>query len=110
MIDLSDRLIKIEKILLGPLLKKDKIINALNTLSGLYLDELTPAARKMIQSNLVSINEILRRYPIKTFDDYSKIRDRHLKKVLALIEVMSKELRTEVSVVFMPSYSPPALH
>jgi hypothetical protein len=110
MLDLSARLVEMEKILLGTLLKKDKIISALRTLSGMYLDELTPSVRKIIESNLVSINVILMRYPIKTFEDYSKIRERHLKKILTLIEAMCQELRAEVSVVFMPSCNLPSLH
>lgn len=55
--------------------KKDKIIAALEELSGLELDSLNSSIQNIIKKHLIAINQILRQYPIKTFDNYQLISE-----------------------------------
>lgn len=86
-LNLPARIINMEKILSSHYSKKDKIIHALNELSGLNLSQLKAHVKRKLEHNLVKLNEILQLYDIKTVDDYSKIKESHL-------DIMIGSLRT----------------
>lgn len=82
MIDFLSKLAGIEKIFVDNLSKKDKIIAILKQLSGLELTQLSTKVRKDVKYNLILSNEILRKYPLTTFDDYEKINGTDLDEIL----------------------------
>lgn len=88
-LDLPERIINIEKILSSHLSKKDKIIQALNELSGLNLSQLKTHVRRKLEHNLVKLNEILQLYDIKTLDDYNKIKEPHLDIIINALRTIT---------------------
>jgi hypothetical protein len=82
MIPLLIKVLAMEKILVGELPKKEKIIQASQQLSGLELNKLTARVLKKVEREFVELNAILNQYCIKTFEDYSQISGRHLDTML----------------------------
>lgn len=62
--------------------KKNKIIQASQTLSGFELTKLDPDTKQKLNKKLIKLNSILLQYPIKTFDDYNQITRVHLDKMI----------------------------
>lgn len=77
-----------EKILSSHFSKKDKIIQALNELSGLNLSLLKTGVRRKLENNLVKLNEIVQLYDIKTVDDYNSINDSHLDAIVNILRTI----------------------
>lgn len=95
--EIQTRIENLKKTLKANILKKDKVIKSLGTLSGLELNKLDLATRNKLEQNLVAVNKVLRQYPIATFDDYSLISDKHLDKMLTLMMKNYKCLRKFMS-------------
>ena len=100
LLELLSRVTRMEEVINRPYTKKHKIIVALDKLSGLYLDELTRRVVKIIESNLAAINVILSHYPIKTFDDYDKIKEPHLNDMVGVIKNMCTKIRSQTPAIF----------
>lgn len=87
---MNERLIKVfnmKKILSAKdLQKKDRIINASKELSGLNLTELSVSMRKQLEYHLVLLNQIVKQYPIKTFEDYAQLTEAHLNSMVDILK------------------------
>ena len=66
--------------------KKEAVIKCFSTMSGLEISALSSDQKRRITEQFLAINEILKKYPIKTHDDYSLISDNHLNKLLKNIK------------------------
>ena len=55
---------------------------ALQSFSGLELTGIPSDVRAELETDFVSINQILARYPLKSAEDYEHIRDADLRRIL----------------------------
>ena len=78
----------IEETLNQSLSKKSKIIKSLQQLSGLVISDLSPEIRKKLEDELSGVNQIISRYDIATFDDYSKLNKRDLKRLIEILQTI----------------------
>lgn len=87
---MNERLIKVfnmKKILSAQdVQKKERIIHASKELSGLNLTELSASMRKKLEHHLALLNQIVKQYAIKTFEDYAQITDTHLDSMINILK------------------------
>jgi hypothetical protein len=86
---MNKRFLKVMSMLEEDFPKKDKVIKCLSEFSGLEIDSLSLARRHRLAKKMAAINEILKQYSIKTFDDYALISTHHLDKLLKNIKQIS---------------------
>ena len=79
---LSEKVMKMEKILSADLPKADKVIKASQRISGLEFNKLTTPVSRNIERQFAFLNTILKQYPIQTFDDYAQIVPAHLDQMI----------------------------
>ena len=96
--DLIQRLENLNWVLCQSLSNKDKMILAGHTLSGLNLSVLPSAIRQLFEANLLSHNQILNQYDIKTFKDYDKIAPSDMKQLVTNMESLYQDLVTQLTV------------
>jgi len=95
--DLEERLNKIDKTLALPLMGKEKLIRCGQCLSGLNLTLLLPKVRQTLESHLLKSSQILQDYEIETWDDYDKISDADMAKLINHMAMMCAKLQTLVA-------------
>ncbi len=95
--DLEDRLNKIDKTLALPLMGKEKLIRCGQCLSGLNLTALSSKMRQALESHMSKSNYILQDYEIETWDDYDKISDADMAKLINHMAMMSAKLQALVA-------------
>jgi hypothetical protein len=78
----SEKVMKMEKVLLADLPKADKVIKASQKISGLEFNKLTTPVRRNIERQFAFLNTILKQYAIQTFDDYAQIAPAHLDQMI----------------------------
>lgn len=66
-----------------------KVHYALAAYAKMQITGLTAGIRQDIETSLVAVNEILARYPIKTFADYQKIALPDLLQMHTIVEKLS---------------------
>jgi len=64
--------------------KYKRVLRAQKCFQGLSIDEMTNDARNKLENIFVKLNEIMGRYDLKTFQDYKKIADPDLDKMIDL--------------------------
>ena len=79
---MSDLSLKYIAILDEKLSKKETIMKLLTITSGFDITELSAEKKNVISARLLAMNRVLGQYPIKTWDDYALLSEKHLNKLL----------------------------
>ena len=83
MTDLLQRLIKMQQAFNSEQPNHRRYRDAMSAaIDQLVLSDLPEPLRNPLEQHLVTMNTILRRYPIKTFEDYQMISSKHIHQLL----------------------------
>jgi iron uptake system EfeUOB component EfeO/EfeM len=94
--ELQAKIDSVIQILASDLSKANKLIAALQTLSGTDITHLSSQKKQCIYRQMNTSNKIIARYPtIKDYDDYAIISDADLNKLLKSVEQLCFKLLNE---------------
>ena len=72
-----------------------RVTQALQAFAGLELTGLPVGRRRLLETNLVTINQILARYDLKTMEDWELMNETDLRRILDILDILVSQIVEE---------------